>query len=676
MDSSALRIVAVIALMGVAGALSVATAPAGNDAGYLWPAGLATAALLWARRSQAPYVALAVFVVAALTFIPGDYSLQVGLAFAAAIAVEAYVVDRLIPRGEDGWPWLLRTRDVGLYTRACIVGALLGTAGFTLTAVLAGHGMPWEVAAAVLSRHLASQLIVVPLFLRVPAMLFSPPWSERAVRLGLTLGAAVLVLGPLSLPGLTFLLLPLLGWSSVRAPLRENQVLVAAVAAITAVFADAGWGPFHELATELGLPVAVQQVPMNTFLIACCLVCVPFAVSARAHREALREVAAERTRSDRLLHSAQGLVIIGADDLGRINLFNQGAERILGYSAEEVLGKSMEMLHSREEIVRLAATFGCRSTYHDVITAFMGRELLTPMDWEFVRKDGERRILSYLLTPLHTHGQLTGLLASADDMTDRVRTQEQLERALVRALAAESDAISKLEQVDRAKDSFVSAISHELRTPITNLMGYLELLQDGSYGAMSPEQDQALSRIDLNSRRLLSLIDDLLTLARIEEQHEVPLQEMVDLVALAQTEANELRDLCDARDLRVQLIVPDRPVHVRGDAGQLARLIANLADNAAKFTPAGGTITIRVRREAVTARLEVADTGVGIPAMEQDRVFNRFFRTTTAEADAIPGTGLGLFIARAIVDAHGADISFDSSPRGTTFTVRLPLAAV
>lgn len=677
MDHRNLHIAAAVAVVGTAGALSVATAPAGSLSGYLWPTGLATGVLLWGTRRQGPVLTGLLFVVAALTFVPGDYWLAVALPFAAVIAAEAWLVDRLIPRHSDGEAWLLTTSDVARYAIAAAAGATLGAVGFTLTSALTGHGVPWEIGLAVLTRHLASQLIVVPLFLKIlPRVLKPPPSRERVVRWGLTLAVTCLALIPTTLPSLLFLVLPLLSWSAVRATVRENQWLVAAVAAIAAISADLGYGPFNSLSSRFGNSAELALLPMHAFLIACALISIPFALAVRQQRVATREAAAERSRNGNLVNAAQGLLIVGTDDLGRINLFNTGAERILGYTADEVMGESPEMFHTHEEIARLARVLGCKPTFLDVIAAFLARETPTPMDWEFVRKDGEKRILAFLLTPMYdADHQLLGFLASADDLTDRVRTQAALERALTRALAAESDAVSRLAQVDRAKDSFVSAVSHELRTPITNLVGYLELLRDRSYGDLTVGQDQALARIELNSRRLLTLIDDLLTLARIEEPKFAAGRIPLDLREVVQRTATEMRHVAESHGLRLSADVPDVPVLVSGDASQLGRLLANLADNATKFTPFGGTITLRLFAEDGTARLDVADTGVGIPPDEQGQVFQRFFRTTSAEDDATPGTGLGLFIAKAIVDAHGARIGLDSQPgQGTTFSVWFPQA--
>jgi signal transduction histidine kinase len=291
----------------------------------------------------------------------------------------------------------------------------------------------------------------------------------------------------------------------------------------------------------------------------------------------------------------------------------------------------------------------------------------TPRDWRYLRKDGEVRTMSMSLSPIDDHGgAIVGYLITAEDITERVRTHDALEAALV----TERRAVAHLTEVDRTKDAFVSSVSHELRTPITNIVGYLELLLEGAYGATTDPQEEALGRIDSNSHRLLELIDDLLTLSSIESLDVELNQEPVDLrEVIRRTGASVRTDLTERRQ-RLDLQLPNEPVVVLGDEGHLERMVSNLATNAVKFTPDGGTIVLRVRADGDRPAIEVADTGVGIPQEEQSLLFNRFFRSTHAQTEAIKGSGLGLSIARSIAHRHGARISATSTPgRGSVFTV-------
>jgi signal transduction histidine kinase len=229
-----------------------------------------------------------------------------------------------------------------------------------------------------------------------------------------------------------------------------------------------------------------------------------------------------------------------------------------------------------------------------------------------------------------------------------------------------------LREVDRLKDELVATVSHELRTPLTSILGYLELIrEDGS--ELSEEHRTFLEVIDRNARRLLNLVSDLLLVARIDAGRlELDLGE-VDLTSVVRECLVAQQPRADHAGVLLELTETPLPA-IEGDRVRLVQLVDNLVSNAIKFTPSGGRVDVRLNAEAATVVLEVADTGMGIPAAEQDRLFERFFRTTTASERAVQGTGLGLTIAKAIVDAHEGSISVESAERvGTTFRVELPV---
>lgn len=241
------------------------------------------------------------------------------------------------------------------------------------------------------------------------------------------------------------------------------------------------------------------------------------------------------------------------------------------------------------------------------------------------------------------------------------------------ALEAERSALQELREVDRVKDAFVSTVSHELRTPITNIIGYTELLDDGDYGQLSPLQGGALERIGENGRRLLSLIDDLLTLSRMRSTHMDLDAAAIDLVQVVRSAERAILPRVRSAGLSLEMDLGATPLIVEGDAEKLERALVNLMSNAVKFTPHLGRITVRLRREDTWAVVTVADTGYGIPAEDVDRLFSQFFRSSLAMERHIQGTGLGLSIVRAIVEGHGGHIDVESVvDTGTTFKVHLP----
>ena len=251
----------------------------------------------------------------------------------------------------------------------------------------------------------------------------------------------------------------------------------------------------------------------------------------------------------------------------------------------------------------------------------------------------------------------------------RRRSEAEVER---RALTEQNE---RLRELDRLKDELVAVVSHELRTPLTSILGYLELIRDDAT-ELSDEHRSFLDVVDRNARRLLSLVGDLLFVARVDAGGLDLEVEDVDLQAIARECVEAQAPRAEKAGVELDLDADEMPL-LRGDRARIAQLFDNLVSNAIKFTRPGGRVTVSVAEKDGMAAVEISDTGIGIPAAEQDRLFERFFRSSTATAEAIQGTGLGLTIAKAIVDGHGGTISATSEEGvGTTFRVELPLGRV
>jgi signal transduction histidine kinase len=266
-----------------------------------------------------------------------------------------------------------------------------------------------------------------------------------------------------------------------------------------------------------------------------------------------------------------------------------------------------------------------------------------------------------------------------------VQQAATLERSLAEAQEARTEAEAarravaeqnkRLVELDRLKDEFLSLVSHELRTPLTSIRGYLDLVLDEEAGELNPEQRRFLQAVERNSGRLLRLVGDLLFVAQADAGRLSLEREKVDLAELAAHCVEGAAPAASEKSVTLVLMANPVPALV-GDRGRLAQVLDNLVSNALKFTPAGGTVEVRTFSEAETVILEVEDTGIGIPAADQPRLFERFFRSSVADDRAIPGTGLGLAIVKAIVEAHAGLISIESREgKGTTFRIDLPLAA-
>jgi signal transduction histidine kinase len=229
----------------------------------------------------------------------------------------------------------------------------------------------------------------------------------------------------------------------------------------------------------------------------------------------------------------------------------------------------------------------------------------------------------------------------------------------------------QLVELDRLKDEFVSSISHELRTPLTSIAGYVELLQEEEGDAQKLGHLAIVAR---NSERLLALVTDLLFAARLQYGRLELERSPVDLRSLVEQCVDSARPRAQAASVRLELHAEDVP-QIAGEPAKLAQLLDNLVSNAIKFTPSNGHVEVRITPHPEMIRIEVSDTGIGIPDVERERLFERFFRAQSALERQIQGTGLGLYISKAIVDAHDGRIGVTSTPgAGTTFVVELPVA--
>lgn len=350
--------------------------------------------------------------------------------------------------------------------------------------------------------------------------------------------------------------------------------------------------------------------------------------------------------------------IIATDRSGLIDVFNTGAQRMLGIAAHDVLGRrNITDFHLQEELDQLGGD--------DVGEGFSS--MMDPIrqgdasvrDWTYRRADGSTLRVQVAITARHdAAGDLDGYLFVATDVTSE-RKQARL------------------------KDEFVNLISHELRTPLSSILGYIELIGDDEENPLSAEQSKYLVTVERNAQRLLRLVSDLLFTAQVESGR-LSLQELeVDLLVVVKRSMDSAKPIAESRDVRLALSHPPETLLVWGDPTRLGQAVDNLVSNAIKFTPPGGRVaitlgtTVSIRDEPEAALISVSDTGIGIPADEIDRLFSRFFRASTATQFAIPGVGLGLTITQAIATAHHGHVRVASTVgEGTTFTLELPLMKI
>ncbi|HWP94237.1 MAG TPA: response regulator [Gammaproteobacteria bacterium] len=355
-----------------------------------------------------------------------------------------------------------------------------------------------------------------------------------------------------------------------------------------------------------------------------------------------------------ILQSAD-LGVITVDRKGIIRTFNRTAERWLGYEAHEMIGrKSVLDLVAASELALLTAHTARRTgkpesalEYEDYIPEVVAGGI-RHVERLFQRRDGSPLPVQISVTTLHdAHGTITGYAGVFFDLTERKR-------------------------VERLKDEFVATVSHELRTPLTSIRGALGLVMGGAAGEL-PGQARALLRIaHANSERLVRLINDILDIEKIEAGRLEFRFERLELAGLV--EQAVLANMGYAQEHRVTLAFRDRParIYVDGDRDRLMQVMSNLLSNACKFAPPCDLVEVVMRIEGDAVRVSVTDHGSGIPESFRPHVFERFRQAAGGDSRRKGGTGLGLWICKAIVEKHGGRIGFDSRHGETTFWFELP----
>ncbi|CAI9408676.1 sensor histidine kinase [Nocardioides sp. T2.26MG-1] len=665
------RVIVLLVPMTLVGVTAVQGAPDGGHAIGIWPVGLATGCLMVTSRPRTPLLVVLVAVLATGSIWVGGRDLDVAAGLGVGLSLGVWTMWRILAQGRRERAELRTSADLARFLGGGFAGASVVAAAAALTGLVTGWGDPGLLALAVGTSHLGAQLTVVPLFCRLR---YHAPVASRGERIAqwvliVTITPAVFL--PQDSASIVFLVIPVLVWGAMRSSPYEALAQLLAVLAFAIPLTTWGHGPFANAGQSFELSADGQGILLATYGAVCALVVIPLVLTVGEQLEHARQSAAERDKVQNIVNGTTGVAIIGTDELGRVTLFNPGAERLLGYRAEEVLGRLTRQFHSDRAVVEKAAELGVAADFGVVAAALIGKGAT---DMRFLRKDGVERDHWMSLNRIKDdRGQVIGYVSTSEDITDRV----EAEARLVESLETERQAVERLREVDQVKDAFVSSVSHELRTPITSILGYTEMLEDGVYGELMPAQLDALRRVAANSTRLLSLINDLLTLSRVQEDEIGFSDRVFDLRTIVSAGTTVVAPMLQRRALHLDLDLPDEPMPFLGDRDMLERVVINLVGNAIKFTPEGGRIAVRLRVAPDNPThhivLEVSDTGIGIPVQEQERLFSRFFRSSLAQEQAIPGSGLGLSIAHAIVEKHGGSMSVESAAgEGTTFRVHLP----
>jgi PAS domain S-box-containing protein len=358
------------------------------------------------------------------------------------------------------------------------------------------------------------------------------------------------------------------------------------------------------------------------------------------------EVNKDKAYIENLVENA-GDAIISTDTEDCILNWNLGAEVVFGYSKEEAVGQSLAMLLPP----------GRSSELEEIRNKVRLMGVLRNLEVRRLRRDGGIIEASLAVSPIKDKDDnVLGFLHLAKDVTEEKRYEQ------------------RLKELDKMKSDFVSGVSHELRTPLTAIKVSVDNMLDGVIGEFNEKQIAYLTRIKANTDRLARLINDLLDLSRIEAGKIDFRPTNLSLVTLIKEVAESLRPVAAEKLISLNIASPDREVMAWADRDKVVQVLMNLIGNALKFTPAHGKVTVVVGKNGDQwVRVSVADTGLGIPTEEADRIFDKFYQIAQSSKQKTKGTGLGLTICKDLVEMQGGQIWVESEGgQGSTFAFTLP----
>jgi PAS domain S-box-containing protein len=380
--------------------------------------------------------------------------------------------------------------------------------------------------------------------------------------------------------------------------------------------------------------------------------------------EAKAQARAER-RFRELLEAAPD-AIIEVDREGRIVLLNVVTEKIFGYSREELLGKSMDVLLPDE----------LRAGHAGHRAHFWANPVTRPMGMGLVlhgrRKDGSTFPVEISLSPVKSEEGFR-VTAIIRDVTDRTQIEDRLNVLREEHTRELESRNLEIERASRMKSEFLANMSHELRTPLHTIIGFSELLGEEMKGPLNADQKRFVNHIHKDGEHLLALINEILDLSKIEAGKLVLSREPLDLNVVVEDVLSSIRPQCAAKSILLESEIPG-PVFIDADRLRARQILYNLLSNAVKFTPEGGRIRVEGVRIDGFAKISVRDTGIGIPWQEHESIFDKFHQVVATTSGMREGTGLGLPITKRLVEEHGGRIWVDSEPgKGSRFTFTIPL---
>jgi PAS domain S-box-containing protein len=382
------------------------------------------------------------------------------------------------------------------------------------------------------------------------------------------------------------------------------------------------------------------------------------------------------TQYELLVDAVRDYAIFMLDPLGNVMTWNEGARRIKGYKAEEVIGRNFSIFYPPEDV---------ESGTPQQILETAEREGRCDIEGWRVRSDGSRFWAHVVITSVYdSEHQLRGFAKVTGDNTIR-RQAEEMKQALLEQREARmradqerqvAEASSRAAQeANEAKNQFLMMLSHELKTPLTSIVGWSQFLASLEPGdEMMREAVWAISRSAETQARL---VNDVLDISRIVAGKLRLEIEDASVAGILRETAEQIRSSAESKSIQLEVTISHDLGMARVDRARLHQIVWNLLDNAVKFTPAHGTVRLGAKRSDDVIEITVADDGWGIPSQQLSRIFHPFSQADMAATRRHGGLGLGLTIVRHLVEAHGGSVSGDSEGpgRGATFRVSLPVNA-
>lgn len=441
------------------------------------------------------------------------------------------------------------------------------------------------------------------------------------------------------------------------------------VASSTGRFEDEGWRVRKDgtrfWANVVLTPLRTDQGEVRGFLKIC--------RDLTDRKQAQEKLRLSEERFRLMVEGVQDYAIFMLDPQGVVTTWNSGAERLKGYAAQEIIGSHFSRFYPAEEVARgwpeeELSRAGLEGRFEDE-------------GWR-LRKDGSRFWANVVITALRDDlGQLLGFSKVTRDLTARKEVEENARRfareeaarkAAEEAAEARQKLVDELKAADQRKDEFLATLAHELRNPLAPLRSGLEVIKRIDLENQVIGQTRQMMERQLS--HLVNLVDDLLDVSRVSRGKINLQKQRLTLKTVIEHAIEICQPLLQAADHQLILTIPEVPIWVEGDLTRLSQVLSNLLNNATKFTPPAGSLSIQARAEGDQAILEVSDNGVGIPTEMLPHVFELFTQVRRFQEHGQGGLGIGLSLVKHLVEMHGGGVSVHSegNNRGSRFTITLP----